>query len=184
MLANLGGIIEEKVQIIPPVESDLAGFMKLLFEIASHDSLAISVPVVTTWVRIMRKDILSESDAVLPLVPHLLELCTARLLRVGLHNEKKSCRHMLIPVASSTKCFMISRTLHCYTSMRTSTQSQSVTLSWEIIGGFAPASLSQWLEKGPWRHLSSYSAKWMPFWLICTMKNPHFEVSKASATRS
>lgn len=67
--------------------ADLPGFMKLLFDISSHDSLAVSIPVMTAFVRIMRKDTLSESEAVLPLVPGLLDLCTTRLIHVRLPNH-------------------------------------------------------------------------------------------------
>jgi len=80
-MATLGSDIEDKRTLIDK-NADLAGFMKLLFEIARHDSLAISIPVMTTWVRIMRKDNMSESDAVVPLIPGLLDLCTSRLIRV------------------------------------------------------------------------------------------------------
>lgn len=81
MMANLGSAIEERWEIIVK-QADLPGFMKLLFDIASHESLAVSIPVMTTFVRIMRKDTLSESEAVLPLIPGLLDLCTARLIHV------------------------------------------------------------------------------------------------------
>ncbi|KAF8461021.1 armadillo-type protein [Kalaharituber pfeilii] len=79
MIANLGSAIEERWEVVYKT-ADLPGFMKLLFEIARHESLAVSIPVMTTWVRIMRKETLSESEAVMPLIPGLLELCTARLI--------------------------------------------------------------------------------------------------------
>ncbi|RPB21450.1 hypothetical protein L211DRAFT_435819 [Terfezia boudieri ATCC MYA-4762] len=79
MMANLGSAIEERWEIIVK-HADLPGFMKLLFDLARHESLAVSIPVMTTFVRIMRKDTLSESEAVLPLIPGLLDLCSARLI--------------------------------------------------------------------------------------------------------
>ena len=81
MMANLGSAIEERWEIIVK-HADLPGFMKLLFDMARHESLAVSIPVMTTFVRIMRKDTLSESEAVLPLIPGLLELCSTRLIHV------------------------------------------------------------------------------------------------------
>lgn len=82
MIANLGVFVEEKESLIPP-ETNLSEFMKLLFEIASHTSLAVSIPVLNAWTRIVKKDVLSEHEAVLPLIPGLLELVTSRLIRVG-----------------------------------------------------------------------------------------------------
>lgn len=81
MIASLAGFVEEKASLMPP-EVDIAGFVKLLFQIASHDSLAVSIPVMGAWARIVRKDFLSGHEAVLPLIPSLLKLATSRLVRV------------------------------------------------------------------------------------------------------
>lgn len=81
MIANLGGFVEEKSGLMP-AEADLVGFMKLLFQICSHDSLSISIPVMNSWTRIIRKDILSGHEAIGPLIPGLIALATARLIRV------------------------------------------------------------------------------------------------------
>ncbi|KAH0609395.1 uncharacterized protein H6S33_012881 [Morchella sextelata] len=80
MVANLASFVEEKANLMLP-ETDLSEFMKLLFEITSHNSLAVSIPVLNVWTRIVKKDILSEHEAVLPLIPGLLELVTSRLMR-------------------------------------------------------------------------------------------------------
>lgn len=82
MVANLASFVEEKANLMLP-ETDLSEFMKLLFEITSHNSLAVSIPVLNVWTRIVKKDILSEHEAVLPLIPGLLELVTSRLMRVS-----------------------------------------------------------------------------------------------------
>lgn len=82
MIANLAGFVEEKASLMPP-ETNLSEFMKLLFEITSHNSLAVSIPVLNVWTRIVKKDTLSEHEAVLPLIPGLLELVTSRLIRVS-----------------------------------------------------------------------------------------------------
>lgn len=82
MIANLGGFVEEKASLMPP-ETNLSEFMKLLFEITSHNSLAVSIPVLNAWTRIVKRDVLSEHEAILPLIPGLLELVTSRLIRVS-----------------------------------------------------------------------------------------------------
>lgn len=82
MIANLGVFVEEKESLIP-LETNLSEFMKLLFEITSHTSLAVSIPVLNAWTRIVKKDVLSDHEAIRPLIPGLLELVTSRLIRVS-----------------------------------------------------------------------------------------------------
>ncbi|CUS06929.1 unnamed protein product [Tuber aestivum] len=91
MIANLGGFVEEKSGLMP-AEADLAGFMKLLFQICSHDSLSISIPVMNAWTRIIRKDLLSGHEAIGPLIPGLIALATARLIRYeSVTDESNRC---------------------------------------------------------------------------------------------
>jgi len=81
MISNLGSFIEEKASSLPN-EIDLAGFLSLAFLIASHDSLAISIPALNLWTKILRSETLGQVEAVQPFTPRLLELATTRLIRV------------------------------------------------------------------------------------------------------
>lgn len=83
-MAVLGSFVEEKANSKSlPSEIDLSGLMGLMFMIASHDSLAVSIPVLNLWTKLLRSDALSHSDAVQPFIPQLLQLSTNRLFRVG-----------------------------------------------------------------------------------------------------
>ncbi|KAL7270468.1 karyopherin [Rhizina undulata] len=89
MMANLASFVEEKPTRMPQ-GTDLVAFMRLLFAIASHDSLAVSIPVLNAWTRILRKEYLSESEAVLSLISSLLELTTSRLIRYEVLNDESN----------------------------------------------------------------------------------------------
>ncbi|KAF8539445.1 armadillo-type protein [Trichophaea hybrida] len=80
MISNLGSFIEDKASSLPN-EIDLPGFLGLAFLIASHDSLAISIPALNLWTKILRSEILGQVEAVQPFTPQLLELATTRLIR-------------------------------------------------------------------------------------------------------
>lgn len=81
MIANLGNFIEDKASALPN-EIDLQGFLDLALTIANHDSLAVSIPVLNLWTKILKSEVLGKSDAVLPFTPQLLNLATSRLIRV------------------------------------------------------------------------------------------------------
>jgi exportin-5 len=83
MIANLGSFIEDRATALPN-GIDLPNFLALTFLISSHDSLAISIPTLNLWTKILRSDILSQLDAVLPFTAQLLELATTRLIKVCL----------------------------------------------------------------------------------------------------
>lgn len=143
MMANLGSAIEERWETIVK-NADVPGFMKLLFEIARHDSLAVSISVMTTWVRIMRKDTLSESEAVLPLIPGLLDLCTARLIHVRFSGFEESLPLFhSIPLDAncghSTNLYLRTPIPHYYFSQKILILFPRDMPSWEITDDFAPA---------------------------------------------
>lgn len=81
MIANLGGFIEDRANSLPN-ELDLPGFLNLAFLISSHDSLAISIPALNLWTKILRSETLGQIDVVQPFTAQLLELATSRLIRV------------------------------------------------------------------------------------------------------
>jgi len=81
MIANLGGFIEDRASSLPN-EIDLPGFLNLAFMISSHDSLAISIPALNLWTKILRSETLGQIDVVQPFTVQLLELATSRLIRV------------------------------------------------------------------------------------------------------
>jgi len=81
MIANLGGFIEDRASSLPN-EIDLPGFFNLAFLISSHDSLAISIPALNLWTKILKSETLGQIDVVQPFTAQLLELATSRLIRV------------------------------------------------------------------------------------------------------
>lgn len=85
MIANLGGFIEEKANNVPP-QIDLPGFTSLTYLISSHQSLAVSIPALNLWTKFLRSEKLCAKEAIQRFTPQLLELATARLIRVSLHD--------------------------------------------------------------------------------------------------
>lgn len=87
MVANLGGFIEEKGNAVP-AQIDLPGFTSLVYLVASHESLAVSIPAMNLWTKFLRSDKLSQKEAIQQFTPQLLELATARLIRVIIHDTR------------------------------------------------------------------------------------------------
>ena len=81
MIANLGAFIEERATTLP-TEIDLSGFLGLSFLVSSHESLAMSIPTLNLWTKILRSEVLCHNGSVQAFTPQLLELATARLVRV------------------------------------------------------------------------------------------------------
>lgn len=82
LVSNLAIFVEERTSAIP-LECNIANFMQFLYEFAMHESLSVSLPLINAWARILRKDDLVQSPAVVPLLPPLLEICKNRLIRVS-----------------------------------------------------------------------------------------------------
>ena len=82
MVSSLAVFVEERIHNIP-VTADIENFLRLLLEFALQDSLAVSLPIVSAWARILRKDGLRDSEPVINLLPSLLQLATDRLIRVS-----------------------------------------------------------------------------------------------------
>lgn len=80
MMSNLGNYLEQKISSIPP-ECDLPNLLNLYLSIAQSPSFVISIPVLVTWTRLLRSDIVGSSPSINSLIGPLLELCSARLLR-------------------------------------------------------------------------------------------------------
>ena len=80
MMSNLGNFVEERPLLIPD-STDLPGFLNLLLDIMSSQSLTVSIPILYTWVKLLRSDVIGGSDAISPLIGPLLELCSHRLIR-------------------------------------------------------------------------------------------------------
>lgn len=87
MISNLGSFIEDKSSSPSglPAEVDEAGFLRLAFMIASHSSLAVSIPALNLWTKILRSESMSQHEAVQQFTPQLLELATTRLIRVSFY---------------------------------------------------------------------------------------------------
>lgn len=80
MMSNLGNFIEERPLLIPD-GSDLPGFLNLMLLILSSPSLTVSIPILNTWVRLLKSDVIGGSEMLSPLIGPLLETCSQRLLR-------------------------------------------------------------------------------------------------------
>ncbi|GME51099.1 ARM repeat-containing protein [Neofusicoccum parvum] len=80
LLSNLGSFVEAKPSLIPE-GSDIPAFLQLIYEILGHPSLVVSIPVLHAWTRLLRTRSIRDSEAVLRLVPALLETCSSRLVR-------------------------------------------------------------------------------------------------------
>ncbi|KAI5806365.1 armadillo-type protein [Geopyxis carbonaria] len=89
MIANLGSFVEEKARSLPS-EIDLPGFLNLTFLISRHNSMAISIPALNLWTKLLRSDELSQSEAAQPFTAQLLELATARLIRFEAMEDENS----------------------------------------------------------------------------------------------
>lgn len=79
-MSNLGSFIEQKMSAIPD-DCDLPNLLNLFLAIAQSQSLVVSIPVLVTWTRLLRSDIIGGSPTINPLIGPLLELCSSRLIR-------------------------------------------------------------------------------------------------------
>ena len=80
MISHLGALIEHRPSLIPG-NCDLPNFLNLLLEIAQNESLMVSIPVLSVWVRLLRSETIANSDAIANLIGPLLGLCSSRLVR-------------------------------------------------------------------------------------------------------
>ncbi|KAI9800227.1 MAG: hypothetical protein M1825_004211 [Sarcosagium campestre] len=86
MMSNLGNFVESKPDLLTP-DANIQDFLKLLMEILSSQSLTISIPVLSSWAKLLRSDKIGGSDAVAHLIGPLLEICSQRLIRYELLPE-------------------------------------------------------------------------------------------------
>ena len=56
-------------------------FLQLLIEIAQHQSLTVSIPVLHVWTRLMSSEKIGSVDLITGFIPPLLSICTQRLTR-------------------------------------------------------------------------------------------------------
>ncbi|KAI9801654.1 MAG: hypothetical protein M1833_002336 [Piccolia ochrophora] len=80
MVSNLANSMEQKQEILPQ-DSDIRGFLGLLLGILRSSSLMISIPVLSSWAKLLRSDATGGSEAVGAFTKDLLEICSQRLLR-------------------------------------------------------------------------------------------------------
>jgi exportin-5 len=80
MISHLGALIEHRPSLIPE-DCDLPNFLNLLLEMVRNESLMVSIPVLSVWVRLLRSETIANSDAVANLIGPLLEICSSRLTR-------------------------------------------------------------------------------------------------------
>ncbi|KAI9772013.1 MAG: hypothetical protein M1840_001301 [Geoglossum simile] len=80
LVSNLGNFIEQKPLVIP-AGSDLSGILSLMLNIMNHQSMTVSLPVLNAWVKLLKSDATGASDAFVPLVGPLLDICSLRLMK-------------------------------------------------------------------------------------------------------
>ncbi|PBP26094.1 nuclear import and export protein, partial [Diplocarpon rosae] len=80
MISNLGSFIEAKISAIPD-DCDLPSLLNLFLAIAQSQSFVVSIPLLVTWSRLLRSEIIGSSRTITPLIVPLLELCSSRLIR-------------------------------------------------------------------------------------------------------
>lgn len=79
-MSNLGNFVEQKITVIPE-DCDLPNLLDLFLSIAQSQSLVISIPVLVTWTRLLRCNIIARSPTMNQIIAPLLEVCSSRLLR-------------------------------------------------------------------------------------------------------
>ena len=80
MIYNLGRLLEERPSLIP-TDSSLNSFLRLLINVASNNSLQVSITALHVWVKILGSDKLASSAPVTSLIAELLEVCSQRLIK-------------------------------------------------------------------------------------------------------
>jgi exportin-5 len=79
-MSNLGVFIESKISAIPET-CDLPNLLNLFLAIAQSQSFVVSIPILLTWTKLLRSEVIGGSPTMNPLIAPLLELCSSRLLR-------------------------------------------------------------------------------------------------------
>ncbi|KAI9791463.1 MAG: hypothetical protein M1816_003807 [Peltula sp. TS41687] len=80
MISVVASSAQERFNAMP-TESDLHGFMRLLLDIFGSPSLAISIPALSAWSKIIRSESIGNSEAATALIGRLIDLCHHRLIR-------------------------------------------------------------------------------------------------------
>lgn len=80
MISVVASSAQERFTAIP-TGSDLHGFMRLLLDILSNPSLAISMPALSAWTKIITSETIGDSEAVSVLIGSLIDICHHRLIR-------------------------------------------------------------------------------------------------------
>ncbi|RDA82847.1 hypothetical protein CP532_0950 [Ophiocordyceps camponoti-leonardi (nom. inval.)] len=80
MLSSLGDYFERKSTQIPQLAAS-ADFLNLLLRVVQNPSLMVSIPVLTSWTRILGNKTLGRSELVGQMIGPLLDVCTSRLMR-------------------------------------------------------------------------------------------------------
>lgn len=80
MISNLGVFVEQKISHLPET-CDLPNLLNLFLSIAQSQSFVISIPILVTWTRLLRTEVIGGSPTINPLIAPLLELCSLRLIR-------------------------------------------------------------------------------------------------------
>ncbi|RCI11430.1 hypothetical protein L249_7520 [Ophiocordyceps polyrhachis-furcata BCC 54312] len=80
MLSSLGDYFERKSTQIPQLAAS-ADFLNLLLRVVRNPSLMVSIPVLTSWTRILGNKTLGQSELVGQMIGPLLDVCSSRLVR-------------------------------------------------------------------------------------------------------
>ncbi|PHH77160.1 hypothetical protein CDD80_890 [Ophiocordyceps camponoti-rufipedis] len=80
MLSSLGDYFERKSTQLPQHAAN-ADFLHLLLLVVRNPSLMVSIPVLSTWTRILGHKTLAQSELVSQMIGPLLDVCSSRLVR-------------------------------------------------------------------------------------------------------
>lgn len=80
MFSCIGEYVLRKFQQIPE-DADLDSFLKLLVQVAQHQSLMVSIPVLLTWAKLLAHKPLDPGERFSAMMGPLLELSISRFIR-------------------------------------------------------------------------------------------------------
>lgn len=80
MLSCLGDYFERKFTKLP-MDVARTEFLQLLVQVVQSQSLIVSIPVLSTWTRLLANRHIGPSDMVSSMIAQLLETCSSRLVR-------------------------------------------------------------------------------------------------------
>lgn len=80
ILACLGEYFERKFTLLPQ-DASCCDFVQLLVQVVQHQSLMVSIPVLSCWTRLLSNKYICRSQLMAPSIAPVLEVCSSRQAR-------------------------------------------------------------------------------------------------------